>query len=50
MHPPTHERPILMPHTHDEYEEFYEEEIQECPHCEGWPCICDRVYDLWADK
>lgn len=28
----------------------YEDECQECPHCEGWPCICDRVYDLWADR
>ena len=29
---------------------YDEDEETECPHCEGWPRICDRAYDLWADK
>lgn len=34
--------------SHDTYDD--EDEFQDCPHCEGWPCICDRVYDLCADR
>lgn len=37
-----------MAHTHDTYDD--EDEYQDCPHCDGWPCICDSAYELWADK
>ena len=30
--------------------DYEDDEETDCPYCEGWPCICDRVYDLWADK
>lgn len=33
-----------------DYEDDYDEEETECPHCDGWPCICDSSYELWADK
>ncbi len=26
------------------------DEDADCPHCDGWPCICDSAYELWADK
>lgn len=34
--------------SHDTYDD--EDEYQDCPYCDGWPCICDRVCDLWADR
>ncbi len=27
-----------------------DDEETDCPHCDGWPCICDSSYELWADK
>lgn len=34
-----------------EPEDTYDEgEETDCPHCDGWPCICDSTYELWADK
>ncbi len=34
----------------NDYEDDYDEEETDCPHCDGWPCICDSSYELWADK
>ncbi len=28
----------------------HDDEETECPHCDGWPCICDSSYELWAGK